>query len=39
MYGDFGTLCSSTNLLGQSSSELIAMITNAGTNLEKNKNF
>ena len=36
MYGDFGTLCSSTNLLGQSSSELIAMITNAGTNLEKN---
>ena len=36
MYGDFGTLCSSTILLGQSSSELIAMITNAGTNLEKN---
>ncbi len=36
MYGDFGTLCSSTILLGQSSSELIAMITNAGTELEKN---
>ncbi|QKF78455.1 methyl-accepting chemotaxis protein [Arcobacter defluvii] len=36
MYGDFGTLCSSTILLGQSSSELIAMITNAGINLEKN---
>ena len=32
MYGDFGTLCSST-LLGQSSSELIAMITNAGVEL------
>ncbi len=36
MYGDFGTLCSSTVLLGQSSSELIAMITNAGNDLEKN---
>ena len=36
MYGDFGTLCSSTLLLGQSSSELIAMITNAGNELEKN---
>ena len=36
MYGDFGTLCSSTILLGQSSSELIAMITNAGSELEKN---
>ena len=36
MYGDFGTLCSSTLLLGQSSSELIAMITNAGVELEKN---
>ncbi|MEZ4693200.1 MAG: methyl-accepting chemotaxis protein [Aliarcobacter sp.] len=36
MYGDFGTLCSSTFLLGQSSSELIAMITNAGVDLEKN---
>ena len=36
MYGDFGTLCSSTLLLGQSSSELIAMITNAGIELENN---
>jgi methyl-accepting chemotaxis protein len=36
MYGDFGTLCSSTILLGQSSSELIAMITNAGIELENN---
>ena len=36
MYGDFGTLCSSTILLGQSSSELIAMITNAGIALENN---
>ena len=36
MYGDFGTLCTSTSLLGQSSSELIAMITNAGTELENN---
>ena len=36
MYGDFGTLCSSTLLLGQSSSELIAMITNAGNELDKN---
>ncbi len=36
MYGDFGVLCSSTLLLGQSSSELIAMISNAGNELEKN---
>jgi methyl-accepting chemotaxis protein len=36
MYGDFGTLCSSTLLLGDSSSQLIAMITNAGVELEKN---
>ncbi|MDZ7819104.1 MAG: methyl-accepting chemotaxis protein [Aliarcobacter sp.] len=36
MYGDFGTLCSSTILLGQSSSELIAMITNAGIELDNN---
>ena len=36
MYGDFGTLCSSTLLLGQSSSELIAMITNAGIELDNN---
>ncbi|MFX4278042.1 methyl-accepting chemotaxis protein [Aliarcobacter butzleri] len=36
MYGDFGILCNSTILLGQSSSELIAMITNAGVELEKN---
>jgi methyl-accepting chemotaxis protein len=36
MYGDFGTLCSSTIILGQSSSELIAMITNAGEDLENN---
>ena len=36
MYGDFGTLCTSTSLLGQSSSELIAMITNAGMELENN---
>ena len=36
MYGDFGTLSSSTLLLGQSSSELIAMITNAGMELDNN---
>ncbi|MBU3014124.1 nitrate- and nitrite sensing domain-containing protein [Poseidonibacter lekithochrous] len=36
MYGDFGTLYSSTILLGQSSSELIAMITNSGMALENN---
>ncbi len=36
MYGDFGTLCTSTILLGQSTSELIAMITNAGIELENN---
>jgi len=36
MYGDFGTLTTSTLLLGHSSSELIAMITNAGTELENN---
>ena len=36
MYGDFGTLCSSSILLGQSSSELIAMIVNAGIELENN---
>jgi methyl-accepting chemotaxis protein len=36
MYGDFGTLCSSTLLLGDSSSQLIAMITNGGVELEKN---
>ena len=36
MYGDFGTLSSSTLLLGQSSSELIAMITNAGVELDNN---
>ncbi|WP_418181011.1 methyl-accepting chemotaxis protein [Aliarcobacter lanthieri] len=36
MYGDFGILCNSTILLGQSSSQLIAMITNAGKKLEEN---
>ena len=36
MYGGFGTLCSSSILLGQSSSELIAMIVNAGIELENN---
>jgi methyl-accepting chemotaxis protein len=36
MYGDFGTLCTSTQLLGNSSSQLIAMITNAGIELENN---
>ena len=36
MYGDFGTLCTSTLLLGHSSSELIAMITNAGVELDNN---
>lgn len=36
MYGVFGTLSSSTLLLGQSSSELIAMITNAGVELVDN---
>ena len=35
MYGDIGTLYTSTTLLGQSSSELIAMITNAGSLLNK----
>ena len=39
MYGDFGTLCTSTLLLGHSSSELIAMITNAGIELENNTNI
>src|SRR5574344_1849720 len=36
MYGDFGILSNSTLLLGQSSSSLIAMITNAGKKLEEN---
>ncbi|QKF72608.1 NIT sensor-containing MCP-domain signal transduction protein [Aliarcobacter faecis] len=36
MYGDFGILCNSTTLLGQTSSQLIAMISNAGKNLEGN---
>ncbi len=36
MYGDFGTLYTSTSLLGDASSQLIAMITNAGNELEKN---
>ncbi len=36
MYGDFGTLSSASILLGQSSSELIAMITNAGKELDSN---
>jgi methyl-accepting chemotaxis protein len=35
MYGDVGTLYTSTILLGQSASELIAMITNAGNSLSK----
>lgn len=35
MYGDIGTLYTSTILLGQSASELIAMITNAGNSLNK----
>ena len=35
MYGDLGTLYTSTLLLGQSSSELIAMITNAGEELDQ----
>ena len=39
MYGDFGTLCTATLLLGHSSSELIAMITNAGIELENNTNI
>ncbi len=30
MYGDFGILSNLTIILGQSSSQLIAMITNAG---------
>ncbi len=36
MYGDFGILSNSTIMLGQSSSQLIAMITNAGKKLEQN---
>lgn len=36
MYGDFGTLSSGSVLLGQSISQLIAMITNAGKELETN---
>ena len=36
MYGDFGILSNSTIILGQSSSQLIAMITNAGKKLEQN---
>ena len=36
MYGDFGTLSSGAILLGQSTSQLVAMITNAGQELESN---
>jgi len=36
MYGDFGALLNSLNLLGQSSSELVAMITNVSRKLENN---
>jgi len=36
MYGDFGTLSTGSVLLGQSTSQLIAMITNAGKELELN---
>ncbi len=36
MYGDFGILLNSLSLLGQSSSELIAMISNASKELEFN---
>ncbi|RXK14448.1 chemotaxis protein [Halarcobacter mediterraneus] len=36
MYGDFGTLSTGSVLLGQATSQLIAMITNAGKELEEN---
>ncbi len=36
MYGDFGTLSTGSVLLGQSTSQLVAMITNAGKELESN---
>ncbi|RXJ66432.1 chemotaxis protein [Halarcobacter ebronensis] len=36
MYGDFGSLSAGSILLGQSISQLIAMITNAGKELEEN---
>ncbi|MFK2822594.1 methyl-accepting chemotaxis protein [Arcobacter sp. YIC-80] len=36
LYGDFGTLFAGSVLLGQSISQLIAMITNAGRELELN---
>ncbi|MGM0520162.1 MAG: methyl-accepting chemotaxis protein [Campylobacterota bacterium] len=36
LYGDFGTLFAGSVLLGQSISQLIAMITNAGKELESN---
>ena len=36
MYGDFGTLSTGSVLLGQSTSQLIAMITNAGEELQHN---
>jgi len=36
LYGDFGTLFSGSVLLGQSISQLVAMITNAGKELEEN---
>ncbi|MGA1932510.1 methyl-accepting chemotaxis protein [Arcobacter sp. YIC-464] len=36
LYGDFGTLFAGSVLLGQSISQLIAMITNAGRELESN---
>ncbi|WP_321315398.1 methyl-accepting chemotaxis protein [Halarcobacter sp.] len=36
MYGDFGSLSAGSVLLGQSISQLIAMITNAGKELESN---
>ena len=36
LYGDFGTLFAGSVLLGQSISQLVAMITNAGKELESN---
>ena len=36
LYGDFGTLFAGSVLLGQSISQLVAMITNAGKELEEN---
>ncbi|MEA2017181.1 MAG: nitrate- and nitrite sensing domain-containing protein [Campylobacterota bacterium] len=39
MYGDFGSLLNSTQILGTNISELLAQISNAGTSLNENTNI